>query len=323
MIYFFLCLLSFVLTYVIRKIAIKKAMFDIPNNRSSHNVPTPHGGGVAITITWFIGLLYLYIFSRIDEGLFFALSAGLIIAIVSLLDDIFHIKPSIRLIIQGLVACLGLILLGGIEFIDLEFFIITNKIINNIFAFFMIIWFVNLYNFLDGIDGYAGSEAIFLGLAGFVLFGNDIFLILVTSVVGFLVLNWHKAKIFMGDVGSTLLGYNIAIFAIYYQNNNYSLLLWFILFGLFFFDGTLTLFRRFRNQEKLHIAHKKHAYQRLHQSGLAHDKITILGVCVNIVLFGCAYFALHVKGLLLPLFATAMMFLYLVVLLIDKRKDFA
>jgi len=89
----------------------------------------------------------------------------------------------------------------------------------------MIIWFINLYNFLDGINGYAGSEAVFLAVAGFILFGGNHFLVLAMAVLGFLYWNWNKAKIFMGDVGSTLLGYNIAIFTIYYTNQEPTKLL--------------------------------------------------------------------------------------------------
>ena len=99
----------------------------------------------------------------------------------------------------------------------------------------MIVWFINLYNFLDGINGYAGSEAVFLSLAGFLLFGGGHFLVLALAVLGFLFWNYNKAKIFMGDVGSTLLGYNIAIFTLYYSNKESSnLWIWMILFSLFF-----------------------------------------------------------------------------------------
>lgn len=322
MIYIFLLIGSFLLTCFIMYYAKKRSLLDIPNHRSSHEHPTPHGGGVAIGITWFFGLYYLFLTANIDTNLFFALCAGAIISIVSLVDDVYQIRPSIRLLVQSGVALLGLYLLGGLEVLDFGIFEIKNSIITNIFAFFMIIWFVNVYNFLDGIDGYAGSEALFLGIAGFILFQSDIFLVLAFCVAGFLVLNWHKAKIFMGDVGSTLLGYNVAIFAIFYQNSGVSILVWFMLFGLFFFDGTLTLFRRFKNKESLHIAHKKHAYQRLVQSGLSHDKVVLLAMGVNVLLFALSYMALHVKGVEGFIFVGAMILLYGVVVLVDKRRGF-
>lgn len=322
MIYFFLLSCSLVLTFSIMQYAKKKSFFDIPNHRSSHQNPTPHGGGVAIVITWFLGIWYLFLSSNIDKNLFFALNAGVIISIVSFLDDIYHIRPSIRLLVQSIVALLGLFLLGGLEMIDFGIFEIKNSIISNLFAFFVIVWFINLYNFLDGIDGYAGSEALFLGLSGYFLFFNEIFLVFMASVAGFLVLNWHKAKIFMGDVGSTLLGYNVAIFAIFYQNSGVSILIWFILFGLFFFDATLTLFRRYKNKEPLQIAHKKHAYQRLTQSGFSHSKVVLLGMGVNMGLFVFAYLALHVKGFEVLFFMVATAFLYMATKFVDKKKSF-
>jgi Fuc2NAc and GlcNAc transferase len=179
---------------------IKKSFVASVNERSSHTTPTPHGGGIAIAITWFLGLFYLYFTAQIESNLFYALLFGLIISIVSFFDDIYELSPKIRLIAQAVVAIGGLYSLGGFETLTFGIFDIQNSILTNIFAFFMIIWFINLYNFLDGINGYAGSEAIFLSLSGFILFGGNHFWVLVVSVLGFLYWNWNKAKIFMGDV---------------------------------------------------------------------------------------------------------------------------
>lgn len=212
MIYILLFTLSFSLTYFIKNHYIKHALLDEINERSSHTVPTLHGGGIAIALTWFSGLFYLYFAEQIDLQLFSALMVGTLISIVSFFDDIYDLSPKLRLFVQALVACLGLYFLGGFEELNFFFFTIENQIITNVFVFFMIVWFINLYNFLDGIDGYAGSESLFLALAGFILFHDNIFIILAVSVLGFLLWNWHPAKIFMGDVGSTLLGYNVAIF---------------------------------------------------------------------------------------------------------------
>jgi Fuc2NAc and GlcNAc transferase len=238
-----------------------------------------------------LGLFYLYFTAQIESNLFYALLFGLIISIVSFFDDIYELSPKIRLIAQAVVAIGGLYSLGGFETLTFGIFDIQNSILTNIFAFFMIIWFINLYNFLDGINGYAGSETVFLALAGFVLFDGSHFLILAVAVLGFLYWNWNKAKIFMGDVGSTLLGYNIAIFTIYYANEQASnFWIWIILFGIYWFDATLTLIRRKRNGEKLSQAHKKHAYQRLTQSGWSHYKVTNYSIGLNLILFCTVYF---------------------------------
>lgn len=319
MIYIILFLFSLLLTYFIKNYAIKKSLVDIPNERSSHTTATPHGGGIAIAVSWFMGISYLFYVGDIDNSLYFALMVGVIISVVSYLDDLFELSAKVRLLVQTSVAILGLYFVGGLEELDLFIFSIDNQIVTNIFAFFMIVWFINLYNFLDGIDGYAGSEAVFLGVAGFLLFGGGHFLVLVVAVLGFLVWNWHKAKIFMGDVGSTLIGYNIAIFTIYYANiESTNLWVWIILFGLFWFDATLTLLRRYKNSEKLSQAHKKHAYQRLTQSGLTHDKVVILAMIINLVLFSLVYFIDSV----FVAFILSMILLFAITKFIDSRKNF-
>ncbi|WP_375724530.1 glycosyltransferase family 4 protein [Arcobacter sp. KX21116] len=319
MIYLVLVVVSLFLTYLIKNYAIKKSLVAHVNDRSSHTTPTPHGGGIAIAITWFIGLIYLYFTKQIDQTLFYALLVGVIISVVSFFDDLFELSAKLRLIAQSLVSLFGLYILGGLGSLDFGLFSIDNQIFTNIFAFFMIIWFINLYNFLDGIDGYAGSEALFLSLAGFILFEENHFLVLAVAVLGFLIWNWHKAKIFMGDVGSTLLGYNIAIFTIYYANEeSTNFWIWIILFGVFWFDATLTLYRRKKNGEKLSQAHKKHAYQRLTQSGWSHSKVVIASIFINILLFVIVY---YVSNIFLA-FIISLILLYASIYLVDKKKAF-
>ena len=319
MIYIILFLTSFSLTYLIKNYAIKKSLIDIPNDRSSHTIPTPHGGGIAIAITWFLGLIYLFFINEIDKTLFFTLLGGAVISVVSFFDDLYNLSPKIRLFTQSLVAISALYILGGLNSIDFGLFVIKNHIFTNTFAFFMIVWFINLYNFLDGINGYAGSEAVFLGLAGYILFSGNHFLVLIVSVLGFLYWNWNKAKIFMGDVGSTLLGYNVAIFTIYYANqNSKNLLIWLILFSLFWFDATLTLFRRWKNKEKLSQAHKKHAYQRLTQAGWSHLKVSTFAILLNTIIFCIVYF---ISNIYLDFLVTIIL-LYATIKFVDLKKQF-
>ncbi|QDM00901.1 MraY family glycosyltransferase [Aliarcobacter butzleri] len=319
MIYIILLLISFLLTYFIKNYMIKKSLVASVNERSSHTVPTPHGGGIAIAITWFIGLFYIYFIGQIENNLFYALLFGAVISIVSFFDDIYELSPKLRLIIQAIVAIGGLYFLGGFETLAFGIFDIQNSIFTNIFAFFMIIWFINLYNFLDGINGYAGSEAVFLAVAGFILFGGNHFLVLAVAVLGFLYWNWNKAKIFMGDVGSTLLGYNVAIFTIYYANQeSTNFWIWIILFSVYWFDATLTLIRRKLNKEKLSLAHKKHAYQRLTQAGWSHYKVTNYSIGLNILLFAIVFFISNI----FVAFLFSFVVLVLVMKFIDSKKAF-
>ena len=319
MIYIILFLTSFALTYFIKEYAIKKSLVAEVNERSSHSVPTPHGGGIALAVTWFVGLVYMYVFGEIDTRLFYALLFGVIISVVSFFDDLYELSARLRLLVQTGVAAGGVFALGGLESVNFGFFAIENQIFTNVFAFFMIVWFINLYNFLDGINGYAGSEAVFLSVAGFLLFGAEHFLVLAVAVLGFLYWNYNKAKIFMGDVGSTLLGYNVAIFTLYYANVEASnLWMWIVLFGVFWFDATVTLVRRKLNGEKLSQAHKKHAYQRLTQAGWSHYKVTNYSIFLNIVIFSLVYFIDNIA----VSFVLSMAVLFIAYMFVEKRKGF-
>ena len=322
MIYGVLFILSWLLTYFIMQYAIKKSLLAEVNERSSHTTPTPHGGGIAIVLTWFVGLIYLFTCKAIDPSLYYALMLGSVLSLVSFFDDLYELTPKLRLFVQAVVSMAGLYALGGLERIDFGFWMIENPLITNVLAFLGIMWFINLYNFLDGIDGYAGSEAIFLAIAGWLLFGGDHFFILVASVAGFLVWNWHRAKIFMGDVGSTLLGYTVAIFTLYYQNSGFSIFIWIILFGLFWFDATLTLIRRYKHHEKLSQAHRKHAYQRLVQSGISHDHVVLFALGINLVLLILGYSAFIQPSNVMGYFMVAVLVLYGTMKIVDKRKKF-
>lgn len=319
MIYIVLLLTSFLLTYFIKNYAIKKSLIAEVNERSSHTTPTPHGGGISIALTWFIGLVCLHFTNQIDSTLFYALLIGVVISLVSFFDDIYELSPKIRLITQSIVAVFGIYIIGGLDSITLGIFTVDNQIITNIFAFFMIIWFINLTNFVDGINGYVGSEFMFLALAGFLIFGDAHFAVLAVAVLGFLFWNWNKAKIFMGDVGSTLLGYNIAIFTLYYTNEEpTNFWIWITLFGVFWFDATLTLIRRKLNKEKLSQAHKKHAYQRLTQAGWSHYKVTNYSIGLNLIIFALVYF---ISNIAIALFFSLIL-LYSAMKFVDSKKKF-
>ncbi|RLA83872.1 MAG: glycosyl transferase [Epsilonproteobacteria bacterium] len=317
MIYIILLFLSFTLTYLIKNYYIKNAILEEINERSSHTIPTPHGGGIALSLTWFVGLIYLNINNQIDTTLFYSLMIGIVISVVSFFDDIYQLSAKFRLVVQSSVAVVGIVMLGGLGTIEFGLFSISNPIVTNIFAFLLIVWFINLYNFLDGINGYAGSEAVFLGIAGFLIFGGGHFIVLIVATLGFLYWNFNKAKIFMGDVGSTLLGYNVAIFTLYYANHAPTFLwIWIILFGVFWFDATVTLIRRKLNGEQISQAHKKHGYQRLNQSGWSHFKVTNWSIIINILLFAMVYFISNIA----IAFICSVILLYGVMKFIDNKK---
>jgi Fuc2NAc and GlcNAc transferase len=296
---------------------------DVPNERSSHTIPTPRGGGIAIAISWFTGLIYVHFTDKIDQALFLALLSGLPLALIGILDDIMNLKPGVRFLIQFLSAGLALFFLSGLQLLDFGLFSLEYRWLLIPIGIVAIIWAVNLFNFPDGIDGYISTEVIFICVAFFIFSQNDSTLILASAVIGFLIWNWPKAKIFMGDVGSTLLGFNIAVLAIYYQNEmKFSIIVSLILTSVFWFDATLTLLRRIKNKETLKLAHRKHAYQRIVQAGFSHQKTVLWALALNIMGFGLAWLAIRFENWNWMFLLIDLTILLFVIQYIDKRKAF-
>jgi UDP-N-acetylmuramyl pentapeptide phosphotransferase/UDP-N-acetylglucosamine-1-phosphate transferase len=322
--YLVLFIISFTATYIVRLIAVKMKIYDIPVERSSHTIPTPRGGGIALVISWYIGIIYEHLFwNSMPSNLFYSFLSGLIIVIIGLIDDIWSVNPKIKIIFQVIASLLALYFLGGLQKLDMGFLIFENKYILSLIALIGIVWAINLFNFSDGIDGYLGSEVAFISIAIGILYTNSMVLLLGSVTLGFLVWNWQKAKIFIGDVGSTLLGFNVAIFAIYYQNSNKtSILIWIMLSSVFWFDATLTLFRRFRNKENLSVAHRKHAYQRITQAGFSHQKTVIYSILINIIIFFFAWLSIEFSEYILGFLLMVILMLYFITKKIDMKMPF-
>ena len=318
MLYFLVFTGAFISTLAIRYLANRKEILDHPNERSSHSVPTPKGGGLAIMLAFYSGLSYLSFSSLINTELFYALLTALPVILISLIDDICPLTAKLRFGVQLISASAAVYFLGGITSMDFILFTLDGMWVNFI-ALFGIIWMTNLYNFLDGIDGYAGSEALFVTLGAYLLFGSETALLLTVASAGFLLFNWHKASIFMGDVGSAPLGFIFAVL-ILYDAATPNFLGWLMLLSLFWFDATLTLLRRAKRKEKLSQAHKKHAYQRLVQAGFSHDKVVFLAMGLNIVILTVLYFT-PASSYLYLLFSLVVV-LYSLTKLIDTKKAF-
>lgn len=317
MLYIALFAISIVLTYSIRWIANKKAILDIPNERSSHTIAMPRGGGLAIIISFFLGVFLLH--EHIEAKLFYALLCVLPIVIISLIDDIKPLSSSLRATIQSLSIIMALIALDGVNSIDFLVFSLEGWWLN-ILAFISMFWLTNLYNFLDGIDGYAGSQAITAGLGLYLLFANPLGLVLVFSTLGFLFFNWHKASIFMGDVGSASLGFIFAVF-VFFDTSSGNILIWMILLSLFWIDATVTLLRRFKNREKLTQAHNKHAYQRLVQAGYSHAIISSFSLIFNMFFIALLYYFDNLNNLIW-VFLLNIILVMLILFFSEKTKAF-
>jgi UDP-N-acetylmuramyl pentapeptide phosphotransferase/UDP-N-acetylglucosamine-1-phosphate transferase len=315
--------LSFLLTWLVKNFALKKKMFDIPNQRSSHQVPTPHSGGIAIVLTWYTGITVLYLAGIIQKDLWMALLCGILLAIVSLIDDLMGLKPLLRLIVQFITAIAAFCFLGGLRKLIMPGIDINYDYVVYPLAIIGMVWFINLFNFMDGIDGFASVEAILVCSVLFILTWNMSALLLIACISGFLYWNWPPAKIFMGDVGSTQLGFILVVMGIYFHNDfEFSILNWIMLTSPFWFDATLTLYRRWRNGEKLSEGHRKHAYQRIVQAGFSHQKANMSLIIINLINIFMIVIYREFKILQIPLFVLTLLFYYLITLSVDKKVPF-
>jgi len=295
----------------------------VPNERSLHENPTPKGGGIAIVLTWYIGILVLFFSGIIERSLFFALLSGIILAIVSLIDDIRGLKPFIRLIVQFITAIIAFNFLHGLRPLVMPEINFNYNLVVYPIAIIGMVWFINLFNFMDGVDGFASLEALIICALFFVFTWSLATILLIACITGFLYWNWPKASIFMGDVGSTQLGFILVVFGIYYHNTfDFSILNWIMLTSPFWFDATLTLLRRWRNGENLSEAHRKHVYQRMVQAGSSHEQVNVYLLMINVFIIFLIILYREFKILQIPLFAVSLIFFYLIARQVDKRVPF-
>jgi Fuc2NAc and GlcNAc transferase len=292
---------AFILTGLMRVYALKKNILDNPNERSSHTIPTPRGGGMAIVVTYLsvlIILLSLDYFS-ITTGLTL-IGAGLGIAVLGFLDDHGHINSMIRLLIHFIIAGSIVFALGGFSETVLFNGHVSLGWFANIIAILFLVWLLNLYNFMDGINGIASIEAITTVFSiGIIYWGLNTelmyqpLLLLAASVFGFMLWNFPKAKIFMGDAGSGFLGLILGIFALIALKYSAALFCaWIICLGVFIVDATFTLIRRVFNGHKMYDAHRTHAYQYASRKYQSHTVVTISVLFINMLwLLPMAYLA--------------------------------
>ncbi|MFJ4251379.1 Fuc2NAc and GlcNAc transferase [Pseudomonas helmanticensis] len=283
---------AFILTALLRRYALSKSLIDIPNDRSSHTIPTPRGGGVAIVVTFLAALCLLFVGELIPTGLFVsAMGAGALVAIIGFMDDHGHIAARWRLLGHFAAAAWALYWLGGLPPIHAFGQVVNLGWVGSALAAFYLVWMLNLYNFMDGIDGIAGVEAVTVCLGACLLYalGADAPLIgstllLAAAVGGFLVWNFPKARIFMGDAGSGFLGLILGILALAASWVSFELFWgWLILLGVFIVDATFTLLRRLLRGEKVYEAHRSHAYQFASRRYAQHWPVTVTVGLINLL----------------------------------------
>jgi Fuc2NAc and GlcNAc transferase len=300
---------SFLLTKWVLRYSRIHQLVDLPNARSSHSVPTPRGGGLSIAAVTIAGAVVLCAMGKLAAAPAVALAlGGSCIAAVGFWDDIRSAPIAVRMAVHIGAASLAVYCLGGAPALHVGAFVIDLGAAGAVLTVLAVVWAVNLYNFMDGIDGLAASEAAFVLLGGaalaLILGGAHAAeaapaFIAGAACLGFLALNWPPASIFMGDVGSGFLGYAIAVFAIEFSRTGaVNIYAWLILGGVFLTDATLTLFRRLLRGERVYQAHRTHAYQWTARRWKSHGRVTTAVILVDVFwLLPCAALAMRFTAL--------------------------
>lgn len=326
----FFLMLSVVLTKAFFLLAQNTRLMDEPNERSMHSTPTVRGGGIVFIVLPLLSLPYLcYAFgTSLSEHLLLIISCTLL-AGISFLDDLYTLSIKPRFIIQAAIALCVAILIGADD-LNFILFTLSRPIIIIPFLFLAIIWAINHFNFMDGLDGFCALQAVFLFAAYALLFDmngaliyKELCLIFVCSLLGFLLFNFPPAKLFMGDVGSATLGLITFFLALIGQQKyGIPIVYWFLLNGLFLFDATVTLLRRVLNKERWYAPHKKHAYQRLKQLGVNTQWILVGQALINALILLVIFLFNEGKIPFSVMVFMQLSVLILIYLIIEKKRSF-
>jgi len=313
-------LVSFLLGCLLVRHSSRLGLHDLPNARSSHLIPKPRGGGAAIVGAALLMLPLAFPVASAGWNVALALGAAVMLALVGLADDLRGLGLAVRLGAQALamtalLAALGwgadaggesdlglLATVSGIP--SLAAWLSTHAAPWMVLALDVALipllllgglWWINLFNFMDGIDGIAASQALFMIFAGLLLktTGSGLALlaappaaaglVLAGALVGFLFLNWAPARLFMGDTGSLFLGFSLFAMAAHDVTfGDISLWTWLVLGSAFIVDATVTLLRRWLRGEPVTAAHRSHVYQRLSRRWNSHSAVVLVYCLLNV-----------------------------------------
>ncbi|MGE8637350.1 MAG: MraY family glycosyltransferase [Achromobacter sp.] len=283
---------AWLLTGALRRYALaSRSLLDVPNDRSSHVVPTPRGGGVAFVVSFLAGLPVLAWLDLLPVAAAIALGgAGAMVAIIGFLDDRGHVAVRWRLLVHFGAALWLLAWFGGLPAGIFSSSGAMWAAVASVLGVFALVWLLNLYNFMDGIDGLAASEAICVAGSGALLYilsdnagSMAAPLLLAAAVAGFLLWNYPPARIFMGDAGSSFLGIVLGGLALQAAWHAPALFwAWIILLGVFVVDASWTLLRRLARGERVYLAHRMHGYQHAARRFGSHRPVLLAVIALNV-----------------------------------------
>lgn len=296
---------AFGVTQLIRHSGSRISALDVPNERSSHATPTTRGGGIAIVVVVIATLIGLWLTNTVGARDSLSISVGsLIVAFVGFLDDRGLLTSARWRLLGHLIAAIVIVAgLRGVPALPVFGNSVDIGVIGSILGVLYLMWLLNLFNFMDGIDGITGVETLTTGLCGAYLVWDIapqsqlwfVPISLAGATLGFLVLNWPPARIFIGDVGSGFIGILFGGLSIQASHTSPRLgWSWVILMGVFIVDATVTLIRRALRQERLHVAHRSHAYQHVAIRFGRHAPVSVAVGAINLLwLFPIALLVAH------------------------------
>jgi UDP-N-acetylmuramyl pentapeptide phosphotransferase/UDP-N-acetylglucosamine-1-phosphate transferase len=291
------CVLSALLTGALLTV-LRRRVMDVPNERSSHTIPTPRGGGLAIFGAFILINMVLVPSLAILEPFLPLIAGTTLLIVISCIDDLYTLGPLPRFVTQILAVIIGVMALHGKVFQGL-----LPMPVDVVLAGLLLLWFINLFNFMDGIDGMAAGEAVFLGFGIFIFTNWPQPALFAAATLGFLFWNWNPAKIFLGDVGSVPLGFMFGAFLLQLAEAGF----WaaaLILPSYFLADATVTLIKRLYRGELVWQPHRQHFYQLAVQNGRSHRLVAGVVMGANLLLLGAAF--MSVKFPLYGLLAAAL-----------------
>ncbi len=266
------------------------SIHDAPNSRSLHEHSTPRTGGMAILVAISLGWCLLFYLGYRPDILFWIIAAGAFVAAISFLDDMITLSALPRFVVHGVAAVL--LILGGL--------VLPWGVTGILLTWFVVVWMLNLYNFMDGMDGLSAGMTLFgfgfLGLAGWLEGGQTYAFyawVIALGAIGFLALNFPPARIFMGDIGSIPLGLLAVAFSLWgVRDGLFSLWVPVLIFSPFVVDATVTILRRLFAGKKIWQAHRSHYYQRLVLMGWSHQRTVLFEY---LLMFCCGVTAISAR----------------------------
>ena len=323
---------SFLLVYIVKKVAIHINAMDIPNERKIHKVPMPRLGGLAIFLSFILGYI---LYGEVNSQMLSIFIGSFLLVLIGIVDDINPVKARYKLVVQ-IVAALVVVFYGKLSFNEISFLGLNldfGYIGNSILAVLFIVAITNAINLIDGLDGLAsGISAIYfltIAIIAFILNrlgGLDVILsiIMLGATLGFLVHNFPPAKIFMGDTGSLFLGFMISVIALlgYKVATFTSLVVPIVILAIPILDTLLAILRRAIKGQNIGVADKEHLHHQLLKMKYSPVKSILIIYFIDILFAAVSiFYCLGDNQVAIAIYIVLMILLLFVVLKTDVLFD--